>query len=246
MNTLNFDLQLFADGDAGGAGAGDGAAAGTTAAGSDGTAQQTTQAGQQTQQPATQNQQTQTQTQTGTILGGDPKPNNQNNPQNNAQNQQPTVPESYDFAAIIPEGMQQDAQSTQEFSEIAKKCGLSQEQASEIAKYGIDFSQHAIQQINQEYNQRVTGWADQTKQELGNDYDAVVSNAGKGIEALEKQIPGLRQALNETGVGNRVELVKAFSLLGQLVGEDNFRGFTGIVPQKDNLYENTDFSKYGS
>lgn len=178
---------------------------------------------------------------TNTILGGDnPKP-----PTSDPQNQS-AIPEKYDFSTVIPEGMQADDKATQEFSAIAKKCNLTQEQASEIAKYGIGFSQHAIEQINQGYNNMVTGWANQTKQELGNDYSAVVANAGKGIEALEKQIPGLRQTLNETGVGNRVELVKAFSLLGQLTSEDNFRGFGGIVPHRDNLYENTDFSRYGS
>ena len=236
MNTLkDFDLQLFADGDGGGTGAGDGGnpPANTPPAGNEPPANTPPGAPPTGNPPAP--------TPNNTILGGN---NDPANPPNNTQNQQTTIPESYNFASIIPEGMQQDEQATREFSDIAKKCGLNQDQASEIAKYGIDFSQRAIDQINQGYQQMVTGWGDKAKQELGNDFQSVVSNAGKGIEALEKQIPGLRQALNETGVGNRVEFIKAFSLLGQLVGEDNFRGFNGVVPHKDTLYPNTNFGQY--
>ena len=232
----NFDLQLFADGDGGGDPAGGNPPANNPEpSGNEPQNNNNPTPPVNNNNPANNNQ--------NTILG-DPPANNQQ--QNNQSNQQNTTPESYDFAAIIPEGMQADEQATQEFSAIAKKCGLSQEQASEIAKYGIGFSQRAIEQINQGYSQKVADWGKQTQQELGNDYQSVVSNAGKGIEALEKQIPGLRNALNETGVGNRVELVKAFSLLGQLVSEDSFRGFSGIVPQRDSIYKNTDFSNYGS
>lgn len=232
-----FDLQLFADGDGGGDSAG-----GNPPANNPAPSGNEPQNNNNPTPPANNNAPTNTPPANNTILGGDPPANNQQ--QNNQSNQQNTTPENYDFAAIIPEGMQADEQATQEFSAIAKKCGLSQEQASEIAKYGIGFSQRAVEQINQGYSQMVTDWGKQTQQELGNDYQSVVSNAGKGIEALEKQIPGLRNALNETGVGNRVELVKAFSLLGQLVSEDSFRGFNGVVPQRDNIYKNTDFNNY--
>jgi hypothetical protein len=47
-----------------------------------------------------------------------------------------------------------------------------------------------------------------------------MSTAGAGIEAVEKVAPGIRQALNETGAGNRIEVIKAFEMLGQLVQAD--------------------------
>ena len=58
---------------------------------------------------------------------------------------------------------------------------------------------------------------------------------------MEKLYPGLRNALNETGAGNRLEIVQAFAELGKRLGED--RG----TPQAggsgtDNFYKNTDWN----
>ena len=47
-----------------------------------------------------------------------------------------------------------------------------------------------------------------------------MSTAGAGIEAVEKAVPGIRQALNETGAGNRIEVIRAFEMLGKLVQAD--------------------------
>jgi hypothetical protein len=55
---------------------------------------------------------------------------------------------------------------------------------------------------------------------MGANFDSIMSTAGAGIEAVEKVVPGIRQALNETGAGNRIEVIKAFEMLGQLVQAD--------------------------
>ena len=59
-------------------------------------------------------------------------------------------------------------------------------------------------------------------------------------------MPGIREALNVTGAGNRIEFIRAFELLGKLVQEDPGKGNAGnavkdIFAQR---YPNTDFSKY--
>jgi hypothetical protein len=47
-----------------------------------------------------------------------------------------------------------------------------------------------------------------------------MATAGAGIEAVEKVVPNIRQALNETGAGNRIEIIRAMEMLGQLVQAD--------------------------
>ena len=59
-------------------------------------------------------------------------------------------------------------------------------------------------------------------------------------------MPGIREALNVTGAGNRIEFIHAFAMLGKLVQEDPGKGNAGnavkdIFAQR---YPNTDFSKY--
>jgi len=55
---------------------------------------------------------------------------------------------------------------------------------------------------------------------MGAEFNNVMSTAGAGIEAVEKVVPGIRQALNDTGAGNRIEVIRAFEMLGKLVQAD--------------------------
>jgi hypothetical protein len=55
---------------------------------------------------------------------------------------------------------------------------------------------------------------------MGADFEKTMTTAGAGIEDVEKVVPGIRKALNETGAGNRIEVIRAFEMLGQLVQAD--------------------------
>ena len=154
------------------------------------------------------------------------------------------VPEAYDFKSIVPEGMEYNEESAQAFSAVAKECGLSQEQASKLASYGMDYMRQGVAAAQQAVQQQIAGWGEATKKELGGQYQETVSKAGTGIEAISKIVPGIRDALNETGAGNRIEVVRAFALLGGIVGEDSFHGFGAAEAPQSNIYNNTDFSKY--
>lgn len=167
---------------------------------------------------------------TGTILGG--KADGAND-----------VPEAYDFRSIVPDGMQYDEKSATAFSAVAKEMNLTQEQASKLASFGMNYMSDGVQAAAAQRMAEWNAWGDHTKTELGADYNAVIAKAASGIEALSQKIPGIRQALNETGAGNRIEFVRAFAALGELTSEDSFRGF-GQASQNDEIYGNTDFSKY--
>ena len=149
---------------------------------------------------------------TNTMLGGD-KP----------QQQEPApagAPEAYDFTSTIPEGVEVDEALSKGFSDLARGMNLTNEQANQMAKFGFDFGQQVAQAVTAQYNAEVAQWGDAAKKELGADFDKVMATAGAGIEAVEKVVPNIRQALNETGAGNRIEIIRAMEMLGQLVQAD--------------------------
>ena len=156
------------------------------------------------------------------------------------------IPETYDLASVIPEGFEMDEARMESFTALAKEAGLSQENASKLAAYGIQIAQETAQAVQQEFVSRVNTWGEQTKTELGAEYNATVQLAATGVEVLERQIPELRAMLNETGAGNHPIMVKAMAAIGKLVAEDNGNKLLGGQPQAGapSIYSNTNFKKY--
>jgi hypothetical protein len=179
----------------------------------------------------------------GTILGsaGNNEPAAANSPATNENSQ--GAPDVYDFSALVPDGMEYDQQAAQEYGAIARECGLSQEQASKIASYGMQFMQNGVNAAMQQVQATYAKWGEDAKAALGADYDKTVSRAAVGINRLEKSIPGLRAAFNETGAGNRIEMIQLLAAFGDLVGEDGGHGVPGISGEKS-LYPNTNFGQY--
>ena len=224
MKDFEFDLQLFAE-EAGAPAAG--AAEGTPA---EGAAEGAPAAGAAAETDAEGVQEHET------ILG--------TQAENVAPAKQETV--NYNFEKFVPAGMAYDADKAQEFSALAKEIGLNQQQAEKLAAYGMNYMQGGLSAYNEAHKQQIRDWGEQAKNELGVDYEKVVTKAAAGIEALEAQVPGLRQALTETGAGNRIEIIRMAAALGDLVSEDTFKGFGSLAMGhgQDNIYGNTDFSKY--
>ena len=169
-----------------------------------------------------------------TILGGD----GENPPEQSAG-----VPEAYDFKGIVPEGMDYDEKSAAAFGEIAKKAGLSQEQASTIAAYGMQYMQQGVDAAVQAIRETQEGWAQEARTQLGGQFDATVAKAAAARNALAEKIPGLTAMLNETGAGNRIEMIRLMAAFGDLIGEDGGDRSGGAGVEKS-IYPNTDFKKY--
>jgi len=169
-----------------------------------------------------------------TILGGD----GENPPEQSAG-----VPEAYDFKGIVPEGMDYDEQSAAAFGEIAKKAGLSQEQASTIAAYGMQYMQQGVDAAVQAIRETQEGWAQEARTQLGGQFEATVAKAAAARNALAEKIPGLTAMLNETGAGNRIEMIRLMAAFGDLIGEDGGDRSGGAGVEKS-IYPNTDFKKY--
>lgn len=133
-------------------------------------------------------------------------------------NQPAAVPEKYELT--LPEGTQLDETLLQEFSGVAKEAGLTNDMANKIADMHFGLVGKAVQAVNDEIMAERSSWADSAKQELGGQFNATVQTAGIGVEWIEKQIPGIREAFDKTGFGNTVEGIRLMAALGKLVQED--------------------------
>ena len=167
-------------------------------------------------------------------------PNNGTNPQNNGTGGAPDV---YDFSAIVPQGMEYDENAAREFGGIARECGLSQEQAAKIAQYGMQYMQNGVAAAMQQIAATHAKWGEEAKAALGADYEKTVARAAVGINRLEQAVPGIRAAFNETGAGNRIEMITLMAAVGDMVSEDGGHGVPGYGGEKT-LYPNTNFGQY--
>ena len=216
MADVDFDLQLFGEEGGGADGGGAEAAAGESGGSGDLPAGGAAPAGNETAAGE----------QSGTILGGKEEE------------------AAWDFSGLVPEGMAYDEGAASAFTAVAKEAGLTGEQAQKMAAYGMKYAQEGMNAIARAWADQVNGWGSTAKTELGAAFDSTVQKAGTALEALEKVSPGIRKALDETGAGNRVELIRVFAAIGELVGEDNFRGFGAMAANQSSHYDKTDFSKY--
>lgn len=184
-----------------------------------------------------------------TILGSQPQAS-QGDEQAQGQSSQGNMetkpgaepPATYDFSGVVPEGLEYDTERAGQFGALARECGLSQEQASKLASYGIQYMQAGQQAVADGIRQTMDGWAQEARQQLGGQFDDVTARAAVGLNAAERKIPGLRQMMNLTGAGNRVEMIQLMAEFGKLVGEDP--GHIGEGAHEKTLYPNTDFSRY--
>ena len=219
-----FDLQRFADGDSGADGStGDAPDTGDTGGEGSTSDPPENNAGGDGGKPGGD-----------TILGDDGK----NDPAKPAG-----VPDTYDFKGVVPDGMDYDEASAAAFGEIAKKAGLSQEQASAIAAYGMQYMQQGVDAAMKAVYDTQAAWAQEARTALGGEFDATVAKAAAARDALAQKVPGFTAMLNETGAGNRVEMIRLMAAIGDLIGEDGGDRNSSGGAEKS-IYPNTDFNKY--
>lgn len=158
----------------------------------------------------------------------------------------PTTPEAYDFTQSLPEGMELDQQAANEFSNIARGMNLTNDQANQLAKYGMSYAQNMAKTLAQQQIEEQQAWAEETKKALGAKYNEEISYVGTALNKLEPLVPGLRQALNIGGIGNRVEIVKALAAVGRMVAEDSGHAATDTSAgaSHSSRYPNTNFDSY--
>lgn len=164
--------------------------------------------------------------------------------------QQPAEPVQYDFSKVqMPEGYTLDEAEAKQFLDVIKDTGLTNEQAGSIVKFGTEYGQRLVEAVQAEHQQMIAEWGETAKKELGADFDKTVALCGSAIEHMKDVAPGLRQALDETGAGNRIEIVRVLAKLGEMLNGDPGKaaGASAGGAQGTNfksLYPNTNFDKY--
>lgn len=182
----------------------------------------------------------QTETQDTTITGG--ATSSTQTEETTAESQ--GAPEAYDFTESIPEGGELSETEANSFGEVCRELNLTNEQANKLAQYGFGYAGRIGEAAQTMRAEEVKQWGETAKQELGTDFDKTVQLCGVGVEAMERNYPGIRNALNETGAGNRIEIIKAFADMGRMMQEDPGAVGSRSKTADTNSYPNTDWDQY--
>lgn len=135
----------------------------------------------------------------------------------------PVVPEKYDFAAVkFPEGMVADTALIEAVTPVFKELGITQENASKLVEAHAKHLAQAEVKREADFAEwmktTVTNYQAALRKEWGAEHDANVVVAQKGMARVFSA--EAKKLLDETGLGNHPEFVKAFYQVGKMVSED--------------------------
>lgn len=151
------------------------------------------------------------------------------------------VPESYELTP--PEGFENlDADTVTAATPVFKELGLSNEQAQKLVPIAGEFAKKIIAEGNQQMLSSIATqrkeWLETAKSDAeigGTNWDTSLSTAAKALDTLgfPKGSP-LRNLLDESGLGNHPEMIRAFAKVGKAIGEDTdfVRGEGGAQVKK--------------
>jgi hypothetical protein len=140
----------------------------------------------------------------------------------------PVIPDKYDLAA--PEGMTLDPASIEAATPVFKELGLTNEQANKLVPIATQMAQRIQDQANQQILSQVSAdrkaWLDTAKSDPeigGAKWDETLTVAASALDKLgyAKGSP-FRVLLDESGLGNHPEMIRAFSKMGRAMGESGF------------------------
>lgn len=117
----------------------------------------------------------------------------------------------------VPEGMTVNEELLGEFKATAKELKLSQEAAQRLADIQVKALGKQAEHVARVRSQ----WLEQTKTDKEFGGEALAENLGVAKKAMDAfATPQLRQLLNESGLGNHPEIVRAFVRVGKAISED--------------------------
>jgi len=131
------------------------------------------------------------------------------------------APETYDLK--LPKDSLLDKSAVDEIAEFAKEQGLSNEQAQKLLERENNVvKDYADAQIT-ELKEKSEQWVEDVKNDKelgGEDFNKNVEIAHRALEKFgSKQ---LKETLENTGLGNHPELIRAFSRIGKAMSDDSF------------------------
>ena len=130
------------------------------------------------------------------------------------------APEKYDFKA--PDGQSFDPSVIEAYGEVAKSLNLSQEAAQKILE---TMAPVLKAQQSERLDAMWQEWAGQSSADKEFGGDRLKANLAIAKKALDTfGTPELRTLLNDSGLGNHPEIIRAFYRAGKSISEDTFVG----------------------
>ena len=130
--------------------------------------------------------------------------------------------ESYDFK--LPEGMAMDENLRDAVVPLFKEAGINQDTAQKIvdeyAKYVTTKGSDLQKELSDNWGKQLNEWKEETKKDYGTGLKETLSFASRAIDKFGSD--RLREALDDTGLGNHPEFVRFFSRVGKAISEDSF------------------------
>lgn len=132
------------------------------------------------------------------------------------------APENYeDFK--MPDGMELDKERMEAFLPIAKELNLSQDKAQKL----VDFYATAVKDITTQQQQMWADTLDEWKETAVSDSEYGGKKFQESIVAAKRALDTfgskkLREALDQTGMGNHPELIRMLVKVGTAVSNDKF------------------------
>jgi hypothetical protein len=136
------------------------------------------------------------------------------------------TPEKYELTA--PEGFTLDQEAVDTATPVFKELGLTNEQAQKLMPVAADFAKRIGDRLTGDLLGKVSeerkAWLETSRsdQEIGGaNWDQSLTVAAKAMDQLGfvKGSP-LRNILDESGLGNHPEMIRAFVRVGKAIGED--------------------------
>ena len=129
------------------------------------------------------------------------------------------APEKYEFKTA--EDIELDTEALKDFEPVARELNLTNEQAQKLVDVYPKILAGVQQRQAEAWQQTTEQWAADVKADKEIGGDKLPSNLSAAQRALDQfGTPELKTYLNDTGLGNHPDLVKAFVKIGKAMSED--------------------------
>jgi hypothetical protein len=133
-------------------------------------------------------------------------------PEKKEETKESEVPEDYgDFE--MPEGVEVDPELMGKAKDVFKELGLTKEQAQELVSLQTNAAKEVTKQQLDAFTNLVNGWAEQTKKELG-------ANFNKEMSYAKKAVTQFFDADAQQLFGNNPAFIRGLIKLGKAMSED--------------------------
>ena len=118
------------------------------------------------------------------------------------------VPEKYEFD--LPEDLEIDPAVNTELQAALKEAKLAPDQAKKL----VDLHVKTVQAQQTQFEKTLETWSNETMTTLGDTAPEVFGHAKAALERFDKQ-EKIRELLDASGLGNRLEVVRLFEQIGR-------------------------------